>query len=70
MTTVFPTYRIFTDATADLNAALTSGLPTIEVIPMSVEIGGQHFSYGRPGDLDVYKRQSLFSARLLPCFPS
>lgn len=51
MTTVFPTYRIFTDATADLNAALTSGLPTIEVIPMSVEIGGQHFSYGRPGDL-------------------
>lgn len=47
MSAAFP--RIFTDATADLDAALTEGLPTNEVIPMSVENGGQRFSCGRDG---------------------
>ena len=33
-------YQIFTDATADLCPEMMKGLPTVEIIPMDVEIGG------------------------------
>jgi len=39
-------YRIFTDATADLNEELLSGLPKVEVIPMEIRIDGKPFIYG------------------------
>jgi len=39
-------YRIFTDATADLNEELLSGLPKVEVIPMEIMIDGKPFIYG------------------------
>lgn len=41
-------YRIFTDATADLSPELVAGLPPIEIIPMQVEIGGKEYTYGTP----------------------
>lgn len=50
-TQVFPAYRIFTDATADLNTALQSGLPPIEVIPMEVQVGEAAYTYGPQGNL-------------------
>jgi len=50
-TQVFPAYRIFTDATADLNTALQSGLPSIEVIPMEVQVGDATYTYGPQGNL-------------------
>lgn len=50
-TQVFPAYRIFTDATADLNAALQSGLPQIEIIPMDVQVGEVSYTYGPQGNL-------------------
>lgn len=39
-------YRIFTEATADLNGELLSGLPKVEVIPMEIMIDGKPFIYG------------------------
>lgn len=39
-------YRIFTDATADLNEELLSGLPKVEVIPMEIMIDGKPVIYG------------------------
>lgn len=39
-------YRIFTDATADLNDELLRGLPKVEVIPMEIMIDGKPFTYG------------------------
>ena len=36
-------YQIFTDATSDLAPELTAGLPSVEMIPMNVEIGGNKF---------------------------
>lgn len=39
-------YRIFTDATADLNDELLRGLPDITVIPMEVMVGTEMYSYG------------------------
>lgn len=39
-------YQIFTDATSDLAPELTAGLPSVEMIPMNVEIGGTEYSYG------------------------
>lgn len=51
VTQVFPAYRIFTDATADLNAALQSGLPQIDVIPMEVQVGEASYTYGPQGNL-------------------
>ena len=38
-------YQIFTDATSDLDEALLSGLPHIEIIPMDIEIDGELFTY-------------------------
>ena len=37
-------YQIFTDATSDLAPELTAGLPSVEMIPMNVEIGGTEYS--------------------------
>jgi len=39
-------YRIFTDATADLNDELLRGLPKVEVIPMEIIVDGKSFTYG------------------------
>lgn len=39
-------YRIFTDATADLNDELLTGLPKVEVIPMEIMIDGKSYTYG------------------------
>lgn len=53
-------YRIFTDATADLSAELLAGLPPVEVIPMQVEIGGKEYTYGSPGGIttrEFYRMQ-------------
>lgn len=50
-TQVFPAYRIFTDATADLNAPLQNGLPQIEVIPMEIQVGEACYTYGPQGNL-------------------
>ena len=41
-------YQIFTDATADLTPELMAGLPSVEIIPMQVEIGGTEYTYGSP----------------------
>ena len=46
-------YRIFTDATADLTLEMVKGLPKVEIIPMQVEINGQQYSYGPYGNLPV-----------------
>mgnify|MGYP000587450905 CR=1 FL=1 len=37
-------YQIFTDATSDLAPELTAGLPSVEMIPMNVEIGGTEYT--------------------------
>ena len=46
-------YRIFTDATADLCPAMTEGLPPVAVIPMEGELGGAPFTFGPGGDLTI-----------------
>lgn len=51
--TVFPEYRIFTDATADLSFELTLDLPAVEVIPMDVQIGDDLYTYGPNGNLSI-----------------
>ncbi|WP_077138472.1 hypothetical protein [Allofournierella massiliensis] len=33
-------YQIFTDATADLSSGMMARLPSVEMSPMNVEIGG------------------------------
>ena len=52
-TIVFPAYRIFTDATADISLSMMDGLPRVEIIPMDVEIGGESYSYGPNGNLNI-----------------
>ena len=52
-TIVFPAYRIFTDATADISLSMMDGLPKVEIIPMDVEIGGESYSYGPNGNLNI-----------------
>ena len=42
----FMAYRIFTDATADLNEDLLVGLPKVTVIPMEVMVGTEMYKYG------------------------
>ena len=37
-------YQIFTDATSELAPELTAGLPSVEMIPMNVEIGGTEYT--------------------------
>lgn len=39
-------YKIFTDATADLNDELLRGLPEVTVIPMEVIVGTEMYKYG------------------------
>ena len=46
-------YQIFTDATADLSSGMMARLPSVEMIPMNVEIGGRIYTYGPQGDLSV-----------------
>ena len=48
-------YQIFTDATADLNEELLSGLPELEIIPMEVMVGGGVYTYGPKGNLTVHQ---------------
>lgn len=53
-------YQIFTDATADYPPACLSGLPTVKVIPMDVEIDDHAYTYGPGGTIsvqDFYARQ-------------
>lgn len=46
-------YRIFTDATADLTGELLAGLPEVEVIPMEITLGDHEYTHGPGGDLTV-----------------
>lgn len=46
-------YQIFTDATADLSEEMLDGLPHLEIIPMTLEIGGREYTYGPQGDISV-----------------
>lgn len=50
---IIPNYRIFTDATADFSSDMMVGLPRVEVIPMEVTVGDDHFLYGPGGNLSV-----------------
>ena len=52
-------YRIFTDATADMNQALLPGYPELGVIPMEVELGGQRWLYGPGGNITIPRFYSL-----------
>lgn len=45
------TYRIITDATADLNEELLAGLPEVRIIPMHVEVGGKEYLFGPGGNI-------------------
>lgn len=45
------TYRLVTDATADLDPPLYEGLPEVSVIPMDVMIGETAYLYGPGGNL-------------------
>lgn len=56
------TYRIFTDATADLTPELMEGLAPIEIIPMQVEIGGAEYTYGSPDGITVQEFYRLQKA--------
>lgn len=46
-------YQLFTDATADMSTELLSGLPSVEIVPMQVEIGGREYTYGPGGNITV-----------------
>ena len=46
-------YQIFTDAMADLDDIMLSGLPHIEIISMDIEVDGKLFTYGPQGNLSV-----------------
>lgn len=46
-------YRIFTDATADLTPELTAGLPEINILPMDIILDKQDFTYGPGGNISV-----------------
>ena len=53
-------YRIFTDASADMSEELMRDVPAVDVIPMDVTIGGGPHGYGPRGGLEVegvYSRQ-------------
>lgn len=60
-------YQIITDATADLNDELLSGLPEVKIIPMHVEVGGKEYLFGPGGNLDCrefygYLRNGQFAS--------
>ena len=46
------TYQIITDATADLNDELLSGLPEGRLIPMNVQVNGREYLFGPGGNID------------------
>lgn len=46
-------FRIFTDATADLTPELLSGLPAPVVLPMDITLGGRGYTYGDGGTITV-----------------
>ena len=46
-------YRLFSDMTADVSDELMAGMPTVEFVPMQVELGGKSYTYGPEGDLTV-----------------
>lgn len=46
------TYQIITDATADLNDELLSGLPEVRIIPMNVQVNGREYLFGPGGNID------------------
>lgn len=52
-------YQIFTDATADLNLAMLTGLPPVEIIPMEVEISGGSYTCGPHEDISAEKFYEL-----------
>lgn len=52
-------YQIFADTTADLCPEMLDGLPTVQLIPMEVEIGGENYTYGPGGDLTVSEFYAL-----------
>lgn len=63
---IFPTYRIFTDVTADFSASMLNGLPSIEMIPMEVVVGDDRYVYGPCGNLSVkqfyaMQREGMFA---------
>ncbi len=46
-------YQIFTDATSDLTDVPMAGLPSVEIIPMEIEIDGRTYQYGPMGNITV-----------------
>ena len=46
-------YRILTDATADMSPEMFQGLPEVVVIPMEVTVGDDAYTYGPGGNLTV-----------------
>lgn len=60
-------YRIYTDATADLSEELLQGLPPLAMIPMPVTIGGVEYTYGPDGDLDA---DTFYQMQREGCFAS
>lgn len=46
-------YRIFTDATADMSPEMAAGLPPFSVIPMEIILGEDHYTYGPGGNITV-----------------
>ena len=52
-------YRIVTDATADLSMNMLENLPTLTIVPMTVECEGVSYTYGPSGDIDAKKFYEL-----------
>lgn len=46
-------YRLITDATADLTLEMTIGLPEVAVLPMDIVLGGRSYRYGPGGNITV-----------------
>lgn len=55
-------YQIFTDATADCSPCWRESLPTIGIVPMRVEIGGQEYTYGPDGTISAQRFYDLQKA--------
>ena len=45
-------YKIYTDASADVSEELMHDVPAVEMIPMNVELDGVPYLYGPGGNLD------------------
>lgn len=53
-------YQIFTDATADMSESMLFGWPSVQIIPMQVNIGEHEYRYGPGGDITIdefYRKQ-------------